>query len=98
VPSGAGATIVSNRLASIIKFASVLATDSRNGANRRVPAMCGERGDLLTSTSIGWFLGYQESADLLLNHVGERNVQFLLSAGSSYLNAEPSLRAASCIC
>jgi hypothetical protein len=33
VPAGAGAIIVSNRLAAIIKFASVLTTDSRNGAN-----------------------------------------------------------------
>src|SRR5215831_13521534 len=31
--------IASNRLASTIKFASVLTTDSRNGANRRVPAI-----------------------------------------------------------
>src|SRR5213078_2006829 len=38
LPAGAGAIIVSNRLAAIIKFASVLTTDSRNGANRRVPA------------------------------------------------------------
>ena len=40
-------------------------------------------------------MGDQESADVLLNHVGERNVQFFLSAGSSYLNAEPEL--ASCL-
>src|SRR5437764_5058209 len=39
VPAGAGAIIVSNRLASIIKFASVLTTNSRNGANRRVPVI-----------------------------------------------------------
>ena len=39
VPAGAGAIIVSNRMASIIKFASVLTTDSRNGANRRVPVI-----------------------------------------------------------
>src|SRR5262249_46422131 len=37
--AGAGAIIASNRLASTIKFASVLTTDSRNGANRRVPAI-----------------------------------------------------------
>src|SRR5262245_19556129 len=39
VPAGAGAIIASNRMASIIKFASVLTTDSRNGANRRVPVI-----------------------------------------------------------
>src|SRR5262245_47508026 len=39
VPSGAGATIVSNRLASIVKFASMLTTDSLNGASKRVPAI-----------------------------------------------------------
>ena len=39
VPTRAGAVIVSNRLASIVKFASMLTTDSRNGASKRVPAI-----------------------------------------------------------
>src|SRR3954463_8854512 len=39
VPTGAGAIIVSNRLASIVKIASVLNTERQNGAKRRVPGI-----------------------------------------------------------
>ena len=36
--ASSGRAVASNRLASITKFASMLTTDSRNGASRRVPA------------------------------------------------------------
>ena len=38
VEASSGREVVSNRLASITIFASMLTTDSRNGASRRVPA------------------------------------------------------------
>ena len=38
VEASNGLAVASNRLASMTKFASMLTTDSRNGASRRVPA------------------------------------------------------------